>query len=111
MTHGSTDACNENPVHRNSPPAYNSWRRANLTAPGDEPDIVRKVDETMKENAENLVSDVMGRLKDTGSGKDAGEFCDNPRRVSLWDILLALELADPTSRCVNLCTAIACVLC
>ena len=97
MSGRATDDCNDNHVHRDYPAAYAAWRQATLTGSNALPELVEKVDATMKENAETLVGDFRKRLEDPGSGDDAGSFSDNPQHVSLWDILLALELADPTS--------------
>jgi hypothetical protein len=94
-----TESCIEahNNEHRLFPPAYGAWRKENLTEPEANVELVQAMDSTMKENAEALLDDFSYRLKDAGTGVDAGAKADNPMKVSLWDLLLALELADPTS--------------
>ena len=102
---------------------YEAWRETQLQPPHQNVNLVRAIDEHMcllwrtymqiqilrftpvhgsmcdvyilrsKYQFVRVVThDFQARLKDGGSGG-----VDNPKKVSLWDLLHALELADPTA--------------
>ena len=88
---------NHHNVHRSYPESYAAWRKEHLTEPQANVELVKAVDLTLKQNAKTLLDNFWSRLKDGGTGADAGPKADNPHKLSQWDLLLALELADPTS--------------
>ena len=68
--------------------------------------LVRAVDVHLRNFASRVLADFDKRLRDGGPGLTADtegnpEVPENPKRLSLWDLLTALELADPTIRTVT----------
>jgi hypothetical protein len=75
--------------HRRFPQVYTEARKQLLVA---KPDVVRAVDKLGEQVVTCLLDDFWTRLKDSGS-----HAASNPLGISLWDLLLACELADPTA--------------
>jgi hypothetical protein len=81
--------------YRDFPLEYKAWRDATLDGnnPQKNVELVRRIDSVIERFADAFLESFHGRLRDGGTHSPS-----NPHKLSLWDLLQALELADPTSQ-------------
>lgn len=83
--------CNHGTTHRQFPGVYAVARDELLKEPNAKIRVVQEVDRLAETVCTTFLADFWLRLK------DGGTHSSNPDQVSFWDLLLALELADPTA--------------